>query len=133
MLSRFFMAVTLAAVTFSAFAADIPRKIDFTIVLKDPDDADFQECADQYDKDCKVKRPMTLGSASLRALSMLEANLDVVESQRRGQLAVSVYKSTGAQLTADEIVLIKKQLAKSYSPLVVQRALAILDPAAAER
>lgn len=113
----------------AAFAADAPRKIDFTTVLEDQDSVPFQECADQYDKDCKIKRPMTLGSAALRSLGMVEPNLDLVESQKRGQLAISIYKSTAAQLTSEEISLIKKQIAKGFNPLVVVRAFAILDPA----
>lgn len=111
-----------------AIAAE-PRTIDFTVVLKDQDESPFDECADFSDRECKIKRPLTLGSAALRSLSLPEQGMDQAESLKRGKLALSVYKSQASQLTAEEISLIKKQMPKAYTPLVVVRAFAILDPA----
>lgn len=126
-----FRIVALAA--FVAFitpcrAADAPRKIDFTVVLTDQDDRPLQECAEPDDRECKVKRPITLGSIALRALSAQEQGLSPDESLKRGALAMSVYKASAAELSADEISLIKRQIAKIASPFIVARAFPILDP-----
>lgn len=114
-------------------AADEPRKIDFTTVLLDQDDKPIVaiECANATtDAECKDKKQtiFTLGLVALRSLNLAEANLQPGESQRRGYLAVSIYKSAGAQLSSDEITLIKNQIAKMYAPIVVMRAFEILDP-----
>lgn len=110
----------------SAIAADI-HKIDFTQVLIDQDGATMAECVDP--PDCKAKRDITLGSVAMRSLAAPEQSITPEESLKRGQLALSVYKSPGAELTAEEIALIKKQVAKTYGPLVVARVFPMLDPA----
>ena len=43
-----------------------------------------------------------------------------------------VYKSAAAELTVDEIKLIKDQVAKTWGPLIVARAFPLLDPATAK-
>lgn len=127
---RFYLLLILTLVASPAFAADEPRKIDFTTVLNDPDGEPLQECIDP--PDCKTKKAMTLGYVAMKSLVMAEAGLGPDESLKRGHLAISVYKSTGAQLTAEEVALIKRQIAKGYSPLVAVRAFVILDPASAK-
>lgn len=117
-----------------AFAqqASEPRKIDFTQVVTDQDNGPILECADQPaprdDRDCKTRRPVTLGMLAMRGLTIPERDLPPEENLKRGQLALSVYRSTGAVLTAEEITLIKKQLAK-FGPLIVVRTYTMLDPA----
>lgn len=130
---RMFLSILLLAFCLPAFAEDGPRKIDFTTVLTDADGEAIVECANAEDKDCKVKRPMTLGLFAMRALAVAEPNVPQDEALKRGQLALTVYKATAAQLTAEDIATIKKAIAKNYSPLVVVRAFALLDPASATK
>ncbi len=103
------------------------RQIDFTVVLLDQEGEPMSECADP--PDCKAKRAFTLGMAASRALLAPEQNLAPEESLKRGQLALSLLKATAAELTAEEIALLKKQIAKAYGPLVVARSFPLLDPA----
>lgn len=132
------IATTIVAVllgTAAAMAADQPRKIDFSVVLTDQDDKLLNVCitpgiaVDADSKDCTEKRPMTLGFVASRALNAGEPNMDLGESIRRGQLAINVAHSSGAELTVEEIALIKKRIAAVWSPIVTARAAAILDPA----
>lgn len=125
---RFVAAILAACLATSAFAEEA-RKIDFTTVLLDQDGKPMLECADVGDRECKEKKPLTLGAASMRALAAPEQGLDPSASLKRGQLALSVYKSTGSVLTAEDITLIKTQISKIYTPLVSARAFPLLDPA----
>jgi hypothetical protein len=131
---RYIIATVLLAASSAAFGADEPRKIDFQTVLVDQDGKGMTECADdpapKGEEVCKVRRPVTLGMLALRALSAPEQNLAQDESLKRGQLALSIYKSASAQLTVEEIALIKKQIAKFFGPVVVARSFSLLDPAA---
>jgi hypothetical protein len=113
-------------------------KIDFTQPILDPDDKPIvvMECVDPTDtvtmadgrKECREfkKVAYTLGLIAQRALNLPEQGLDQTASQMRGQLALSVYKSTGAQLTSEEVSTIKKQIAKMYSPIIAFRAAELL-------
>lgn len=116
--------------------SEAARRIDFTTALYDADGKVITECIDdpapKEFQDCKSRRPVTLGTVTMRALTAPEQNLLADESLRRGQLALVVYKSTGAALTTDEITLIKKQIAKFYAPMIVVRAFPILDPASVQ-
>jgi hypothetical protein len=118
-----------------AAAADAPRRIDFTSPIIDQDNEPMTECADnplpKDDRDCKARRVITLGMVALRALTVPEQGLSGEEGLKRGQLALMVYRSPGAELTAEEVSLIKKQIAKFYSSLVIARAFPMLDPATA--
>jgi hypothetical protein len=117
----------------TAFAGDEPRKIDFTSVIMDQDDQPLRECTDdplpKEIRECKAYKSVTLGMIAFRALASAERDVPQDESVRRGHLGLTIYKAAAAQLTAEEITLIKKQIAKNYSPLVVVRAFGILDPA----
>lgn len=131
-MTRFTVALLLASTSF-AFAADEPRKIDFTLALTDQDGEAMTECADnppaKSEEACKARRLVTLGTVSMRALAFPEQNLSPEESLKRGQLAISIYKSTAAQLTVEETALIKKQISKFFGPIVVLRTFSLLDPA----
>lgn len=131
---RLCLFVMLAFCASAALAADDSRKVNFQIVIVDHDNEAMTECADdpppKPGEACKVKRPVTLGLIAMRALVAPEQNLPPEEGLKRGQLAMSVYKSPGALLTAEETALIKKQIGKFYGPLIVMRAFALLDPAA---
>lgn len=124
-----FLAAAIALAPPAAGAGEQLRKIDFTVVLTDVDGKELTECADADDRDCKVRRPVTLGIVAMRSLLAPEQGLAPEESLKRGQLALSLYKSSGAQLTFEEIALLRRQIAKVYGPLVVARAFAVLSPA----
>ena len=132
--------VALSLVATAALAADA-AKIDFTTVLNDQDGHPLEECIEPManpplapvDKACTKKQDITLGIVSTRALLTPEQNLQPEDSQKRGQLALSVYRSAGAQLTAEEVALIKKRIAAVYGPLIVARAFPLLDPATAAK
>ena len=59
-----------------------------------------------------------------------EQSLDGVEKNKRFWLAKKIHdQRKDPVLTADEIALIKRLIAKAYNPLVVGQAWTILDPA----
>jgi hypothetical protein len=105
-----------------------PRVIDFNQLILDFDGNPVTECADPRETVCKEKHIVTLGDVAMRALVTPEANPVAEESFRRGELARRVYKGSSVQLSAEEIVLIKKQVAKAFSPLVVYHVFTTLDP-----
>lgn len=129
-----FIIISLCVFAAAAAAAETSRKIDFSVAIIDQDGEPMLECTEPatlpaVDPACKTRRAITLGVVAMRAVMTPEPNLAPEESLKRGQLALSIYKSTGAELTAEEIALIKRQLAKSYGPLVVARTFPLLDPA----
>jgi len=115
----------------NAFAQSGPKRIDFTTVLKTPDDTPLLDCADEIPNpnDCKVIRPLTLGIAVYKALTMPEQGLTPEVSWKRGHLGYILYKDTDATLTAEDIATIKTQLAKRWGPAVTAQAFPLLDPA----
>ena len=127
-----YLLVLLFLSSSAVFAADEPRKIDFTTVLLDPDDKPMSECADdplpKEARDCVTRRPITLGLIALGALAQYEQGTAPEEVAKRGALGLELYKSTGATLTPEDIVLLKKQIAKRYTPLMAIRAFRLIDP-----
>lgn len=117
----------------TAFAAG--GKIDFTVILDDADGQPIYECSDPgintpaTDPGCKAKRGVTLGLIAMRSLVAAEQGITADESLMRGQLALSVMKSNGAELKAEEVALIKKRIAAVYGPLIVARSFPLLDAA----
>lgn len=76
--------------------------------------------------------PVTLGTISETALLTLgadEAALPGEDRVKRFVLAQRIHGATDAVLTADEIALIKKMIAKNFGPLFVGQAWMMLDPA----
>lgn len=126
----------LLAFTIPALA-DAPRQINFTQVLMNPDGKAMRECADdpapRKDEECKTWHSVTLGMIVLRALSQPEQGLASDISLKRGQLGLRAYKAESLVLTADEITIIKNQIAKLYSPLIVAITFPMLDPATADK
>jgi hypothetical protein len=129
------MIVAATMISTAVFAADAPRKIDFTTVLLDQDDKPMVEClrVDSVDRSkCVEEKTITLGWATFQALNMVDQgdHLNYTDAVKRGQLGLTVLGKSSVELTSEEITLIKTQLAKHYSPLVTTRAVALLDPAA---
>lgn len=71
----------------------------------------------------------TLAETALLTLGADEAALPGEDRVKRFVLAQRVHESKDAVLTADEIALIKKLIAKTYGPLFVGQAWRMLDPA----
>lgn len=125
--------VVLLSLLISPAFADDARKVNFLAVLTDADGKPLSECVKPDDKgECAAgaeRREITLGMLSMRALVIPERDLAPEQSFLRGQLALAVYKSPGLSLTAEEMAMLKKQIAKWFSPLYVVRAFPLIDPA----
>lgn len=118
-----------------AFATEAPaaRTIDMTTVITDlhgkpvpdgtqvtPDDPKCEKCA-----------PLTLGTVIANALladRRDEPNLSAIDKAKRGVLAMRIVDDTAAVLTAPQVSEIERLL-NIWSPLVVARALPLIDPA----
>lgn len=126
---------TLAMASVLASPA-LAEKINFGTVLTDQDNNPMLECADnpapKTDAECKQRQPVTLGMITLRALAQPEQGLAADESLKRGQLGLRAYKAESIELTAEDLSVIKRQIAKIYNPLIVARTFPILDPATAK-
>lgn len=112
-----------------ALAADAPKRIDFTQVITDQDDKPIVDCLKLKDdrSGCADEKTLTLGWVSMQALNLAEQGISYSDSLKRGTLALRVVKAADAELSEEEITLIKTQLAKRYSPLVVARAVPMLN------
>lgn len=58
---------------------------------------------------------------------------DFAEKSRRFDLALRIHDGGKIALTAEEVTLLKTAIAASFGPLIVGRAIQILDPAAAAK
>lgn len=115
----------------AVFAEPTARKFDFTQIMKDQDGSDMWECVEYNDKEqreCKARKAVSLGAVVFKALSAPEQNIPLEESFKRGKLAMEIYKGKDVSLSAEDIVLVKKQVAKVFGPIVVYRVVQILDP-----
>lgn len=93
-------------------------------------------------KTTKKHPPWTLRNISENVLLMPDIDKDGEQKEMTGDekckrydLAMRIHKATGlVDLQAEEIVLLKKLIARGYSTLIVGQAFGILDPhAAAEK
>jgi hypothetical protein len=120
----------LAAALFSTSALAVD--VDFSAVITDQDGMPVIDCAGSP-KDCEGKPPLTLGKVAMRALTASfedERALTGEEKLKRGDLALRAYKSERSmQMTAEEVALVKRLIAKGYGPLIVVRTWPLLDPA----
>ena len=117
-LLRTFLVAAAIAVTTPALAVDFAAPInnlDGTPMRKD---------------DKTVLTLDEVASTALLSSYQDESNLDGVEKNKRFWLAKKIHdQRKDPVLTADEITLIKRLIAKAYNPLVVGQAWTILDPA----
>ena len=117
-LLRTFLAAAAIAVATPALAVDFAAPInnlDGTAMRKD---------------DKTVLTLEEVASTALLSSYQDESNLDGVEKNKRFWLAKKIHdQRKDPVLTADEIALIKRLIAKAYNPLVVGQAWTILDPA----
>lgn len=130
-MKRIFFALSLLATP--AFAAEAPRTIDMTTVITDlhgkplPDGT--QVTAD--DPQCTKCSPLTLGvvvASALLADRKDEPNLSAIDKAKRGALALRILNEKAAVLTATQASEITRLLTV-WTPLVVARALPLIDPA----
>lgn len=76
----------------------------------------------------------TIGKACINALSAdyKDEQIDGVEKMRRWSLAKSISDHPDYHMTVEEIALVKKLVAKMYSPIVVGPVWQALDPGSAK-
>lgn len=124
--------LALAAPVFAAEALP-PRTIDMTTPITDlhgkplPDGSQ----ATQDDPKCEKCTALTLGTvvaSALLAERKDEPNLSAVDKAKRGVLAMRIVDDKAAVLTAPQVSEIERLLTV-WSPLVVARALPLIDPA----
>lgn len=95
--------------------------VNFAAVLADQDGQPIKD-GDQH--------ALTLGRASMMALMQSypdDAAASTEEKARRGLLALKVYTAGKEDLPAEDIALIKKYIGKLYPPLIVVRAMPLLE------
>jgi hypothetical protein len=104
--------------------------IDFTTVLKDQDGKPLLDLMTMQNNG-NTEVALTLGRACAHALNVQGQNeeLSGEEKYQRGALAFKVRDADKCELKAEDIVLLKKQLAKLYTPIVIYRAYPFLDNA----
>jgi hypothetical protein len=127
------LAVVVVAPAFARADDAPPRQVVFAQVLKDIDGNPIQECADPNqtvpvaDPACKRVTNFTLGLVASRSLVAPEQGITAEEMVKRWQLAQVLLKATTYALTEEEVVLIKKQIARVYaSPTIVGQTLPML-------
>jgi hypothetical protein len=84
---------------------------------------------------CSKTEPLTLGRMVSTVLNVRDPHeqMKLEEIVRRGTLAQKVYAGGKIDLPAEDVALIKAQLAKAaFSPLEVTAAVQILDPVSAK-
>lgn len=102
--------------------------INFTQVIKDQDDQPLQDFITMQANGNK-EVILTLGRATSHAL-MAQDQAEQISGEdkfNRGMLAFKVRDSADCELKVEDIALIKKQIAKLYSPIVVYRTYPMLD------
>lgn len=102
--------------------------IDFTQVIKDQDDKPLQDFITQQTNGGK-DITLTLGRAVSHALMAQDQGETISGEDKfhRGMLAFKVRDAVSCDVKVEDVVLMKKQIAKLYSPIVVYRAFPMLD------
>lgn len=98
-------------------------KVNFSIEIEDLDGIPIPKS----DTD---KTNATVGSCCVNALMIVfkdEQNLSGEEKVKRLNLAQKIHGKPEAEVTAEEIVLIKKLVGKAYGPLIVGRVYEVLE------
>ena len=114
----------------SAFAAS---PIDMTTPLHNLDGSVAKDTFQQQADDPKCERcgPLTLGQVVSYALFMpSDEDKGLAPDQKfaRGALAMRVRDAKNAELSAEEIAVIKKCIGRSFSPLIIAETFPMLDP-----
>ena len=103
-------------------------QIDFSQVLNGFDGTPLR----QIKVEGQPPEAITLRDAAVEALNRPEPReqIDEVEKLKRFTLSLKVYGSRGdgADLTVEDIALIKQRIGKIFPPIVVGRSFELLDP-----
>ena len=127
--------IAAVSISLAAAAQETPHKIDMTVVLQNEagkpatDEFDFIPTRDQ--PRCENCPPLTLGHAIAHALFVQfpdERDLLAEQKWARGTLAMRIKDAKDAALSAEEVAVVKRLLAKLYGPIVVMQAFPLLDP-----
>jgi len=117
-------------------------ELDLNYVFKDLNGSKIVEPnrtePDENGKEKVVKgKELTLKIVCGNALTVPTANekdLAVEKKLMRGDLAMTIYKEKGkVNLSAEEIVELKKVIGNFYGPLIIAQAFKVLDPPKKER
>lgn len=122
-MTRYLVAIILLAAS-PALAAE--RSIDFTQRLTSA----MGEPMQQKDKDGNVE-PLTLGDVALIALETPtddDRTVDARKKFERDLLARRIWKNAHAELSPEDIALIKERIGKVYGPAQIGATWPLLDP-----
>lgn len=116
-----------------ADAADAPRVIDFTQILKGPGGVDLTNCVkmDDAGKKCVETEKVTLTFVAVVALEAMidkDHGADPKVKFERDLLARKIYENTHAELSLDEAKMIKDRIGEVYGPKEIGASWPILDP-----
>jgi hypothetical protein len=137
MLMRCLLAVIVLIAASAVAFADSGYTVDMTTVLHDESGKPIKDPSENVatvpgglvDPDCSKCPPLTLGAAVASALFMLDRDASGADLWTRGALATRVRTEKAATLTAAEVTLIEKLLAKRYpAPIIIMQAFPLLDP-----
>lgn len=117
-------------------AEDKVHTVDMTVLLVDEHGKPAKDvlARDPSDSDCSKCPTLTLGRAVAHSLFLSggqEQGRETVSAEQkwaRAVLAERVKEDKAARLTADEVSVIKRQLATVYGGVILMQAYPILDP-----
>lgn len=126
------LVILFLSCAFAASALADPRPIDMTTVLMGPDGVPLKDGAmgAADDPTCSRCGPLTLGRVVATALltdRKDETGLSTLDKAKRGALALRLLDDKAAVLTSAQITEIVRLL-NLWAPVVVARALPLLDP-----
>ena len=117
--------------------APTPATVDMTTVLLSDEGAPIKDAYErktaeaQADPDCDKCPPLTLGHAAAHALFTSFRDEDTLSPEQRwarGALAERIKNEKAAELSSEEVSVIKRLIGKLYGPLIIMRAFPLLDP-----
>lgn len=133
-MKRVMFALCLVAMPVSAATPDTLRTIDMTTVLTTERGVPMKDPSDraEEDKDCVKCGSLTMGHAIAAALNGSyedEKSLGFQQRFDRAALGNKIKDNRAAQLTAPEVALIERLIAKAgFFPSVVYQIAPLLDP-----
>jgi len=84
-----------------------------------------------YDLDGEVikdkDKEVTLGSVCANALLVPQKEEEGAIKANKYDLALKVYKASEVEVSAEDVVLLKKAINKAYAPLIVGQAFRMLE------
>lgn len=116
--------------------------IDFTVALTDSDGTVLPDTLKMngatpppgWPAGVPFQIDLTLGRACTHALLMPTQERGSEEASfRRADLALRISDGEANELSADEIVMIREAVARTYGAIVVHRVVSLLDPATARK